>query len=74
MAFHVYAFLFVVCLFLLLALFLRHDLLYLQPGSSQGEARRSTLHRLLKPRCPDNCPCTGYVRHVTHDEIADAVG
>jgi hypothetical protein len=27
-----------------------------------------------KAQNPGNDPCTGYVRRVTHDEIADAVG
>jgi len=53
---HVYVFLLVVCLLLCLALLWRPDWLHLQPGSSRGGARRSTLHRLLKPRSPDDCP------------------
>ncbi len=52
---HVYVFLLVVCLLLSLALLWRHDWLHLQPCSSRG-AKRSTFHRLLKPRCPDDCP------------------
>jgi hypothetical protein len=53
---HVYVFLLVVSLFLCLALLWRHDWLHLRPCSSRGGAKRSTLHRLLKPRCPDDCP------------------
>ena len=56
MALHVYKFLLVVCLFLLLALLWRHDWLHLQPSSPRGGAKRSSLHRLLKPRTPDDCP------------------
>jgi hypothetical protein len=52
---HVYVFLLVVCLLLALALLWRHDWLHLQPGSSRG-AKRSTFHRLLKPRCPHDGP------------------
>jgi IS1 family transposase/transposase-like protein len=51
----VYVFLLVVCLLLCLARLGRHDWLHLQPCSSRGGARRSTLHRLLKPRFPDDC-------------------
>ena len=29
---------------------------HLRPSSSRGGAKRSTLHRLLKPRSPDDCP------------------
>jgi transposase-like protein len=56
MAVHVYAFLFVVCLFLLLALLWRHDWFPLRPSPLRGKAKRSTLPRLLKPGCPDDCP------------------
>jgi hypothetical protein len=41
-------------------------LLLLFPASTVKGKRRYELV------CPD--ACTGYVRHVTHDEIADAVG
>ncbi len=44
------------CLLLSLALLWRHDWLHLQPCSSRGGAKRGTLHRLLKPRSPDDCP------------------
>jgi len=58
MAHHVFMFVFllVVCLFLSLARLGRLEWLPLQPSSSRGGAKRSTLHRLLKPRCPDACP------------------
>ena len=49
-------FLLVVCLLLSLALIWRLDWLPLRSSSSPGGAKRSTLHRLLKPRCPDDCP------------------
>jgi hypothetical protein len=29
---------------------------HLRPSSSRGRAKRTTLHRLLKPRCPDDGP------------------
>ena len=58
MALHVFVFVFliVVCLLLCLALLWRHDWLHFQPCSSQGGVKRRTLHRLLKPRSPDDCP------------------
>jgi len=51
-----YVFLLVVSLLLCLALLWRHDWLPLQPCASRGGAKRTTLHRLLKPRSPDDCP------------------
>ena len=56
MALHVFVFLLVVCLLLCLAPLWRHGWLHFQPCSTRGGAQRSTLHRLLKPRCPDDCP------------------
>ena len=56
MAVHVYVFLLVVCLLLSLARLGRLCWFPLRPSSSRGGAKRSTLHRLLKPRCPDDCP------------------
>jgi hypothetical protein len=58
MAFHVFVFVFllVVCLFLFLTLLGRLDRFPLRPSSSRGGAKRSTFHRLLKPRSPDDCP------------------
>jgi len=57
MAFHVFLFLLVVCLVLLsLALLWRLDWFPFLPSSSGGGAKRSRLPRLLKPRCPDDCP------------------
>jgi hypothetical protein len=56
MALHLFVFLLVVCLFFFLALLWRLDWLHLQPSHAQGGAKRSTLHRMLKPRCPDDCP------------------
>ncbi len=56
MVLHVYVLLLLVCLLLSLVLLWRLDWFPLRPSSSQGGAKRSTLHRLLKPRCPDDCP------------------
>ena len=56
MAFHVFVFLLSVCLLLFLARLGRLDWFPLRPSSSKGVAKRSRLHRLLKPRCPDDCP------------------
>ncbi len=56
MAFHVFLFLLVVFLLLCLVLLWRLCWLHLQPSHSQAGAKRTTLHRLLKPRCPDDCP------------------
>src|SRR5260221_9399416 len=56
MALHVFVFLLVVCLLLSLALLWRLDWFHLRPSSSRGGAKRSTLHGLLKPCCPDDCP------------------
>src|SRR5215467_3007108 len=56
MALYVCVFLFVGCLLLFLALLWHLDWLRFRPFSSKGAARRSTLHRLLKPRSPDDCP------------------
>ena len=53
---HMYVFLLVVCLLLCLARLGRHDWLPLQPCASRGAAKRTMLHRLLKPRSPDDCP------------------
>jgi hypothetical protein len=56
MAIYVFVFLLVVCLLLSLALLWRLDWFALQTSSSLGEAKRSRLPRLLKPRSPDDCP------------------
>jgi hypothetical protein len=53
---HVFVFQFVVCLLLSLALLWRLGWFPLQPFSARGVAKRTTLHRLLKPRTPDDCP------------------
>jgi hypothetical protein len=55
MSLHVFVFLLVVCL-LCLARLGRLDWFPLGPSSSKSVAKRTTLHRLLKPRCPDDCP------------------
>jgi IS1 family transposase/transposase-like protein len=56
MSLHVFVFLFdVVCLLLSLVLLWRLSWFHLRPSSSGG-AKRTTLHRLLKPRTPDDCP------------------
>ena len=56
MAVHMYVFLLVICLFLLLARLGRLDWFVLRPSSSLSEAKSSRLPRLLKPRSPDDCP------------------
>ena len=58
MALHVFMFVFllVVCLLLSLVLLWRLDWFPLRPSSSPGGAKRSTLHRLLKPHTPLDCP------------------
>ena len=56
MTLHVFVFLLVVCLLLSLALLWRLDWLPLRPSSSRAGAKHTTLHRLLKPRSPDDCP------------------
>ena len=56
MSIHVFLFLLVVVLLLSLARFGYLCWLHLRPASSRGGAKRSRLHRLLKPRCPDDCP------------------
>ncbi len=58
MALHVFVFVFllVVCLLFSLTLLWRHDWFHRWPSSSRGEVKRSTVQRLLKPRCPDDCP------------------
>jgi transposase-like protein len=57
MAFHMFVFL--LLLLLLLSLAWLWSLCWSHPGLAQSRAAakmRSTLHRLLKPRCPDDCP------------------
>jgi hypothetical protein len=56
MVLHVFVSLLVVCLFLSLALLCHLECLSLQPSSAGGGIKRSKLPRLLKPRCPDDCP------------------
>jgi transposase-like protein len=58
MALHVYVFLLVVCLFLLLARLGRLDWFALRPSSSPGGAKRSRFPRQLVPRTPDDCPAS----------------
>jgi len=52
----VFMFLLVVCLLLSLARLGRLDWFPLCSASTKGAAKRSRLPRLLKPRCPDDCP------------------
>jgi hypothetical protein len=56
MALHLFVFLLVVCLLLSLARLGRLGWLHLRPFHSPGAAKRSTFQRLLKPRCPNDCP------------------
>ena len=56
MGLHVFLFLLLVCLLLFLVLLWGLDWLHLRPSRSQEGVKRSTLHRLLKPRNPDDCP------------------
>jgi len=55
MGLYVFLFLLLVCLLLFLALLWGLDWLHLRPSHSREEAKRRTLHRLLKPRTPDDC-------------------
>ena len=52
----VFVFLLVSFLILFLARLGRLFWLSLQPSHSQAARRRTLVHRLLKPRCPDDCP------------------
>src|SRR5437763_7261963 len=54
MVLHVFVFLLLVCLLLSLALRWLLEWVPLEPSSSGG-AKRTALHRLLKPRSPDDC-------------------
>jgi IS1 family transposase len=56
MALHMFVFLLVVCLLLFLARLGRLDWFHRRPSSSRGGATRTPVQRLLKPRCPDDCP------------------
>jgi transposase-like protein len=56
MVFHVDVILLVVCLLPCLALLWRLCWFHLRPSHSPGGVRHSRAHRLLKPRCPDDCP------------------
>jgi hypothetical protein len=56
MVLHVFIFLLVVGLFPSLALLWCLDWFQFRPSSLLGGAERRTLHRLLKPRSPDDCP------------------
>ena len=56
MSVHMYVFLLVVSLFLCLALLWRLEWFPLRPSLPRGGAKHSRLPRVLKPRCPDDCP------------------
>src|SRR5215468_8351652 len=56
MSVHVQVFLLVVYLLLSLALLWRLFWLSFLPSHSRGGAIHSTIHRLLKPRIPGDCP------------------
>src|SRR5947209_12751250 len=66
MAFH-QGFLFLLVSLLMLCLLGLWSLCWSHPGPIQLFATAkmpTTLHRLLKPCCPDDCPCTGYLGHL----------
>jgi hypothetical protein len=64
MSLHV--FLLIVCLFLALTLLWHLDWFPVRPSTSQEGAKRSRLHRLLKPRTPLDCPaCCHSSPHLT---------
>ena len=56
MSVHVYVFLLVSFLILSLARLGRLCWFSLRPSHLRGKGKRGTLHRLLKPRCPDDGP------------------
>jgi IS1 family transposase len=56
MALHILVFLLVACLLLALALQGRLCWFPFRPSYTNGVAKSSRLPRLLKPRCPDDCP------------------
>ena len=56
MGLHVFLFLLACFLLLSLALLWRLNRLHLRSCTSKGVAKRPRLPRLLKPRCPDDCP------------------
>ena len=56
MTFHIVMFLLVIFLIFSLALLWRHGWLPLQPSHFKTGTTRTRLHRLLKPRTPDDCP------------------
>src|SRR5260370_25130944 len=56
MALLIFLFLLVFCLLLTLARLGRLGWLPLQPSHSAVASRRNPVHRLLKPRGPDDCP------------------
>jgi hypothetical protein len=56
MILHVFVILLLVCLLFSVARLGRLDWFRLQPSSSQGRAKRTTLHRLREATNPDDCP------------------
>ncbi len=71
MSVHVYVFLLVICLFLSLVLLWRLCWLHLQPSHSRRGAIHSTVHRLLKPRTPCDCPACRL--SCTHASVVEPV-
>src|SRR5215472_2529169 len=65
MAFHVFLFVLVFFLTLSLALPWRLCWFHLPPFHSQAARRRTLVHRLLKPRSPDDCPACGLASSVS---------
>ena len=56
MGIHIVLFLLVVCLLISQALLWRLDWFHVRSSSLPCGAKHSKLHRLLKPRTPDDCP------------------
>ena len=68
MSLHVFVFLLVVCLLHSLVLLWHLDWFPLRSASSKGTAKRTKLHRLLKPRTADDCPACRLSSMTSSDE------
>jgi IS1 family transposase len=67
MALHMFAFLLVVCLLLSLSLLWRLDLFPVRPSSSGRGSKHTRLHRLLRPRSPEDCPACRHASTASSD-------